>query len=108
MPLRLAADARRFDLSPVWLAQIGASVVLPYLVSLDLREVYAHCVKLADTLLTRLGLPARGSAIVALDADPERVAAAGVVASTRAGKTRVGFHLYNTPGDVECLLTAFQ
>ncbi|HWN29670.1 MAG TPA: aminotransferase, partial [Actinomycetospora sp.] len=29
LPLRLHDDARRFDLSPVWLAQVGAATALP-------------------------------------------------------------------------------
>jgi selenocysteine lyase/cysteine desulfurase len=108
MPLRLAESARGLDLSPVWLAYIGAAGALPYLASLDLHAVRAHCVKLADTLLTRLDLPARGSAIVTLDADPVRVAKAGVTASVRAGKVRMGFHLYSSLSDVELVLDAFE
>ncbi|GAB3569537.1 aminotransferase class V-fold PLP-dependent enzyme [Amycolatopsis endophytica] len=108
MPLRLAQGARRYDLSPVWFAHAGAAVALEYLASLDLEAVRAHDVKLADTLLTRLGLPERGSAIVALEADPEALARAGIVASARAGKVRVGFHLYNTGADVERLLDAVR
>lgn len=104
MPLRLAEGPRRFDVSPVWFAQAGAAVALPYLASLDLTAVHAHTVKLADTVLTRLGLPARGSAIVALDADPAALARARITASARAGRARVGFHLYNTVDDVERLL----
>lgn len=108
LPLRLAGDARAFDLSPVWLAQVGAAAALPWLASLHLETVRTHCVGLADRLRARLGLPARGSAIVALEA-PEadnRLAAAGVVASTRAGKARVGFHLYNTEADVDAVVDA--
>ena len=108
LPLRLAVGARSLDISPVWFAQAGAAVALPYLASLDLGAVRAHCVKLADTLLTRLGLPERGSAIVALEADGERIAQAGVVAGDRAGKVRVGFHLYNSLSDVELVLDAFE
>lgn len=64
LPPRLAAGARRFDLSPVWLAHVGASIALPYLASVDLTAVQAHCVKLADALLAGFGLPERGSAIL--------------------------------------------
>ncbi|WP_236791767.1 aminotransferase class V-fold PLP-dependent enzyme [Amycolatopsis sp. GM8] len=106
LPLRLAAGARRYDLSPVWMAHVGAAVALPYVASLDLDAVRAHCVQLADAFLAGLGLPARGSAIVSVDADTERLRAAGVIASARAGKARVGFHLYNTLGDVEQVLRA--
>ncbi|MGI6875210.1 MULTISPECIES: aminotransferase class V-fold PLP-dependent enzyme [Amycolatopsis] len=108
MPLRLAEGPRRFDVSPVWFAHAGAAVALPYLASLDLTAVRAHDVKLADTLLTRLGLPERGSAIVSLDADPAALARAGVTASVRAGRARVGFHLYNTEDDVERVVDALR
>lgn len=106
LPMRLSGGANRYDVSPVWLAHVGAAVSLPYLASLDLSAVRSHCVKLADALLDGLGLPARGSAIVAIDADPERLARAGIVASARAGRARVGFHLYNTMDDVERLMAA--
>ncbi|WP_410593807.1 aminotransferase class V-fold PLP-dependent enzyme [Amycolatopsis sp. lyj-23] len=108
LPLRLAGDARAFDLSPVWLAQVGAAAALEYFAGLDLDRVRAHNTGLADTLLEKLGLPPRGSAIVSLDADPGRVAAAGIVSSVRGGRVRVGFHLYSTPDDVERLLPAFE
>jgi selenocysteine lyase/cysteine desulfurase len=103
LPLRLAPDARRLDLSPVWHAHVGAAVALPWVASLDLAAVRAHCTGLADALLDRLGRPPRGSAIVALDlpdAGP-RLAEAGVRVSTRAGRTRLSFHLYNTMADVD-------
>lgn len=108
LPLRLAGDARAFDLSPVWLAQVGSAAALAYFAGLDLAQVKAHNVGLADLLLEKLGLPPRGSAIVSLDADPERAAAAGIVSSVRGGRLRVGFHLYNTADDVERVLRAFE
>ena len=108
LPLRLAGDARAFDLSPVWLAQVGAAAALEYLGGLDLAQVEAHNTGLADQLLEKLGLPPRGTPIVSLDADPERVAAAGIVSSVRGGRVRVGFHLYNTADDVERVLRAFE
>ncbi|WP_372666884.1 aminotransferase class V-fold PLP-dependent enzyme [Amycolatopsis kentuckyensis] len=108
LPLRLAGDARAFDLSPVWLAQVGAAAALEYLGGLDLAQVAAHNTGLADLLLEKLGLPPRSTAIVSLDADPERVAAAGIVSSVRGGRVRVGFHLYNTADDVERVLRALE
>lgn len=108
LPLRLAAGPRSLDLSPVWLAHVGAAAVLPWLAGLDRTQVRAHCVGLADRLLDRLGLAPRGSAIVALAAPnaDSRLADAGVVASARAGRARVGFHLYNTEADVEAVARA--
>lgn len=108
LPLRLAPDARRLDISPVWLSQYGAAASLPYLASLDLAAVRDHTVGLADALLTGLGLAPRGSAIVSLDLPSagERLAAAGVRSSLRAGRVRLAFHLYNTAEDVDLVLTA--
>ncbi|MEU7784919.1 aminotransferase class V-fold PLP-dependent enzyme [Amycolatopsis sp. NPDC049159] len=108
LPLRLAGDARAFDLSPVWLAQVGAAAALEYLDGVDLAQVRAHNTGLADALLEKLGLPPRGTAIVAIDADPGRLASAGIAASVRGGRVRVGFHLYNTVDDVERVLHAFE
>lgn len=109
LPLRLAADTRRLDLSPVWFAQVGAAVATEWLASLDLTRVRDHCVGLADTVLTELGLPAQGSAIISLDLDAkqtERLARAGVVSAVRAGRTRLSCHLYNTEDDVDRVLGA--
>ncbi|ONI88410.1 aminotransferase class V [Saccharothrix sp. ALI-22-I] len=110
LPLRLASDARRLDLSPVWLSQFGAAASLPYLASLDMTAVRDHGVALADAVLTGLGLPARGSAIVSLDLPSagERLAAAGVRSSVRAGRVRLAFHLYNTVEDVDLVLKALD
>ena len=109
LPLRLAPGARGFDLSPVWLAQVGAAESLPWLAELDLREVHAHCAGLADELRARLGREPTGSAIVAVDGlDPQRLAEAGVRASARNGRARVGFHLYNTAADLDRLCAQLE
>jgi selenocysteine lyase/cysteine desulfurase len=111
LPLRLASTARRLDLSPVWFAHRGASTALPWIASLDMAVVRDHCAGLADTLLTEMGLAPRGSAIIALDLSTEQAARltdAGVVASTRAGRTRLSFHLYNTMTDMDLVLRALK
>jgi selenocysteine lyase/cysteine desulfurase len=110
MPIRLAADARGFDLAPVWFAQVGAAVALPWLTSLDPHTVRAHCVGLADGLLAELGLPAAGSAIVSLEIEDgaRRLAEFGIRASVRAGRIRLAFHLYNTVEDVDMVLSALR
>ena len=64
--------------------------------------MHVHCVGLADAFCAGVGLPPSGSAIVAVR-HPDalaRLAAAGVVASARAGAARLAFHLYNTEDDV--------
>jgi selenocysteine lyase/cysteine desulfurase len=108
LPLRLAEEARRLDSSPVWLSHIGASAALPWLARLDLAAVRAHCVGLADTVRAGLGLPPAGSAIAAVrhPQAAQRLAAAGVRSSVRAGAVRLAFHLYNTADDAARVLDA--
>ncbi len=108
LPLRLAAGTRSLDLSPAWLAFAGAAESLEYLASLDLEAVRAHCAGLADSLLEALGSPGQGSAIVSLAGAADRLKDAGIVASTRAGRQRLGFHLYNTADDVEQVISTFR
>ena len=73
--------------SPAWFSHVGAAAVLPWLAGLDRAAVRAHCVGLADSVRTGLDLPPAGSAIVAVDRPgaADRLAAAGVVGSLRAG-----------------------
>lgn len=109
LPLRLSASARRLDSSPVWFAQRGAAVSLPWVAELDMTAVRQHCVGLADATLAGLGEQPRNSAIVSLDLSPrdlQMLARAGAAVSTRAGRTRLSFHLYNTMSDVELILKA--
>ena len=108
LPLRLAADARAFDTSPAWYCQAGAAVALPWLAGVDRAAVQDHCVGLADAFCAGVGLAPAGSAIVAVR-HPDamaRLAAAGVVASARAGAARLAFHLYNTEDDVDRAVAA--
>lgn len=108
LPIRLAPDARAYDLAPVWLAQVGAAVALPWLAGLDLAAVRDHSVGLADRLLDALGLPPRGSAIVAVAGEgvDRRLAEAGVRCAVRAGKARLAFHLYSDENDLDRAVTA--
>lgn len=108
LPLRLAADARRFDTSPAWFSVLGAGLTLPWLASLDQVAVKQHGVGLANRLRAEIGLPQQDSAIVAIPiADAaDRLQRAGIRASIRAGAVRVGFHLYNTEDDLDRLLDA--
>jgi len=111
LPLRLADDARRLDLSPVWFAQLGAAVTVPWLAGLDLEAVRDHCAGLADATLTALGREPRGSAVISLDLtveQAERLTAAGVVGAIRAGRTRLSFHLYNTMDDVDLVVASTE
>jgi selenocysteine lyase/cysteine desulfurase len=108
LPLRLADNARRFDASPTWFSALGAGLTLPWLASLDAAAVEAHAVGLANRVRAELALPQQNSAIVSIPiADAaDKLRAAGIRASVRAGAVRVGFHLYNTENDLDRLLDA--
>jgi selenocysteine lyase/cysteine desulfurase len=111
LPLRLAASARRLDLSPAWFSHRGAATALPWIASLDLAAVRDHCIGLANATLTGLGLAPGDSAIIAIELTEDqavRLGDAGVSASVRAGRIRLSYHLYNTMTDVDLALSALQ
>ena len=98
-PLRLAGCARKFDVSPAWLAWVGAAPVLDLLEDVGLEAVHAHDVGLTNHFLAGLGLPPDASAIVTVpvpDAN-ERLRRAGVRTAVRQGSVRMSFHLCNRP-----------
>jgi selenocysteine lyase/cysteine desulfurase len=107
-PLRLAPDARRFNLSPAWLCWSAAAPTLELLAGLDPVELHAHDVGLADLFLAELGQPSQGSAIVTVDSPDasERLTAAGIHTAVRAGRVRASFHLYNTSDDAHAAAAA--
>jgi selenocysteine lyase/cysteine desulfurase len=108
----LAADARAFDVSPAWQAWAGAEPAIALFAGLDPVAVAAHDGGLGDQLCAGLGLLQRGQAIVTWpDPDGEqlaRLSAAGLVASGRAGRARVAFHLWNDENDVTAVLRALR
>jgi selenocysteine lyase/cysteine desulfurase len=109
LPLRLAGDARALDLSPAWFSHVGAAAAVEWFAGLDMAQVRDHCVGLADTVLTELGLPSAASAIISLELtedQTERLGRAGVVSAVRAGRTRLSCHVYNTEDDVDRVLGA--
>ncbi|MCO1598546.1 aminotransferase class V-fold PLP-dependent enzyme [Micromonospora sp. RHAY321] len=107
-PLRLADDARRFDISPAWFSWVGAAPALELVAEIGVPAIRAHDVALANRFLTGLGRPPGESAIVTVDVpDAERrLAAAGIRAAVRAGRVRASFHIYSTEADVDAALTA--
>ena len=107
-PLRLAADARRLDLSPGWLAWVGTAPALQLLHDVGTDQIHRHNVGLANSLRRRLGIEPGNSAIVSLQLDPsfDDTRLAGLHTAYRAGRLRAGFHLYNNEEDVEQLATA--
>ncbi|GAA5065498.1 selenocysteine lyase/cysteine desulfurase [Thermocatellispora tengchongensis] len=107
-PLRLAPDARAFDLSPAWFCQAGAAPAIETLNAIGIDRVHAHNTALAARFQTALGQQPTGSAIVTVEIPDarRRLAAAGVRAAVRAGKVRASFHIYTTDADVDLALNA--
>jgi selenocysteine lyase/cysteine desulfurase len=107
-PLRLAATARRFDISPAWFSYVGAAPALELVEEIGVGPIGAHNVALANRFLAGLGQPPGDSAIVTVDVPgaEERLARAGVRAAVRAGRVRASFHVYSTQADVDLALNA--
>jgi selenocysteine lyase/cysteine desulfurase len=107
-PLRLAKSARRLDISPAWFVWVGTAPALDVVEQIGVRPIHDHNVALANRFLAGLGLPPGDSAIVTVDvADAaDKLKAAGVRASVRAGRVRAAFHVYTTERDVDMALDA--
>jgi selenocysteine lyase/cysteine desulfurase len=109
--MRLADDARRFDVSPAWQAWLGAAESVGLLASADAGEVERHALGLANALRTGLGLdgPTRSAIVTLPDPDGKRRAAlerAGCRVAGRAGRVRLAFHVWNDRADVDRALAA--
>lgn len=101
-PVRLASDARRYNVSPAWFDFVGAAVSVSLLADLGVETAHRHSVRLANRLREALGMEPSNSAIVALDTPHgDRLREAGVKAAIRAGKVRLSFYIYNTDEDVD-------
>jgi selenocysteine lyase/cysteine desulfurase len=101
-PLRLAVDARRFDVSPAWFDFVGAAPALELLAGLGVGSIHDHSVGLANRFRSHLGMAPSNSAVVSLETDrSDTLAAAGITAAVRAGGVRLAFYLYNTAADAD-------
>jgi selenocysteine lyase/cysteine desulfurase len=110
-PLRLARDARRFDVSPAWFAWIGAVPSLELLTEVGNDALHAHAVDLANRFCAGVGLPESHSAIVSAVADddvPALMRSAGIVGVSRAGRLRLSFHVSTSGQDVETAVAALS
>lgn len=107
-PLRLAESARRFDASPAWLNWVGTAASLRLILDIGVDAIHEHNVSLANAFRSRVGLSSSDSAIVSIDlpATTDMEALAQLSTAQRAGRLRVGFHLYNTIADVDLLAAA--
>ena len=102
-PLRLAQDARRFDVSPAWFSWVGTAPAIELIAKLGVDRIHAHNVRLANRFREGLGLEASDSAIVAADMEgaEKLLEGSGVMAAARAGRLRTSWHVYNDENDVE-------
>jgi selenocysteine lyase/cysteine desulfurase len=103
-PLRLAADARRFDVSPAWHAWVAAGPAVRLLAQVGTRPLHAHALGLANRFRAGVGLEPGNSAIVSLATDDGTAAAmatARISGSARAGRLRLSFHISTNEADVD-------
>lgn len=103
-PLRLAGDARRFDVSPAWLSWVGQAPSLHLLSQVGAQTLHEHAVGLANRFRAAVDLPDGESAIVSVATSGDvggQLLRAGVVASVRAGRLRLAFHVYNGADDAD-------
>ncbi|GGK04360.1 hypothetical protein GCM10010123_37870 [Pilimelia anulata] len=103
-PLRLAADARRYDVSPIWFSWAAQEVSLDLLHDVGIDALHAHAVGLANRFRAALGAEPGDSPIVSLDQGPgaaSRLRAAGITGSVRAGRLRLSFHVHNDAADAD-------
>jgi selenocysteine lyase/cysteine desulfurase len=105
-PLRLAADARRLDMSPAWHAWVGTLPALEYIDAVGVDAIHAHDLRLANRVREGIGMPPGDSAVVAVDRPEaaDALAAAGIRASVPGDFLRLCFHLYNSDDDVDAVL----
>lgn len=108
-PFQASATARRFDTSPPWQTVEAGAVALEILARQDVTRTYAYVVDLANAFRDGLGLAPSTSAIVSVpDVDARDLAAAGVRASARGGRARLGFYIYNDEDDALLALRALH
>ena len=103
-PLRLAGDARRFDVSPAWHSWVAQAPALDLLAEVGTGALHAHAVGLANRFRRALDLPLGNSAIVSLavaEGTGDRLRDAGVAGSMRAGRLRLAFHISTTADDAD-------
>ncbi|MFZ1996259.1 MAG: aminotransferase class V-fold PLP-dependent enzyme [Solirubrobacteraceae bacterium] len=105
-PLRLAHDARRFDLSPAWFCWVGTAPALELIEEIGVQAIHDHDVALANRFRAGLGMEAANSAIVSADVREAatRLERAGIVAAMRGGRLRTSWHVYNDERDVDRVL----
>lgn len=110
--MALATDARCFDVSPAWPSWVGAEKALDFILRFDMAEIQQWNVGLANAFCRGIGIPEQNQSIVTW-ADPGGTALAalgqaGILASGRAERIRVAFHIWNDQIDVDAAIAALQ
>ena len=101
-PLRLAPDARAFNTSPAWFSYASAVPALEALAGVGPEAIGRYSVDLANSFREKVGLDISDSAMVSLETNAgQSLKEAGVAVSSRDGRARLSFYLYNTAADVE-------
>jgi len=103
-PLRLARDARRFDVSPAWYSWVGAAPAIELLAEVGVPALHRHAVGLAAQFRAGIGMRPGHSAIVSVevgDAAAEAMRSSRMIASVRAGRLRLSFHVSTSEQDVD-------
>ncbi|MCC6270628.1 MAG: aminotransferase class V-fold PLP-dependent enzyme [Microbacteriaceae bacterium] len=110
--MKLADDARQFDVSPAWPSWVGAEPAIRMFSRLDLNEVWGFTSGLGDQLCDALEIPQQHQSIVtwadAEQRDLVKLADAGIKVSGRAGRLRASLHLWNNEDDVEAVRRALR
>nr|WP_325236930.1 aminotransferase class V-fold PLP-dependent enzyme [Egicoccus sp.] len=118
-PYELPEEGRKLDSSPSWLTMVGCDAAFAEIRRLDLADVEAHTLSLADEV--RCGLLERGyrpvgngrpSHLVAVDGPTHGLVEAfdreGVRCAVGDGFLRVGLHYFNEMRDVQRLMAAID
>lgn len=110
MPLRLAKGTRRLDTSPAWFSWVGTRPAIELVNDIGVPVIREHNLELANAFRSGLGLDPSNSAIVSAEMPGAagKLEGTGILASTRAGKLRTAWHVYNTADDVGAALRALR
>jgi selenocysteine lyase/cysteine desulfurase len=105
-PLRLAASARRLDVSPAWFSWVGTQPALELVEQIGVDAIHAHNLRLANRFRAGIGAEPSDSAIVSADVPgaADRLKRAGIIAAVRGGLLRTSWHVYNDDADVDRVL----
>lgn len=112
LDIELASDARRFDVSPAWLAWVGTLTSLEVLAAVPAAVRRSYGSGLADDFLAGVDREPAGRPVVALPDPDGRLQAAlsdaSCVVAARAGRVRLAFHLWNDQADVDRAVRAVR